>query len=100
MNLHLTETGTVFALLLAFYVFLHCALTIGEIRRTEKASFRVPTPFAKIVSLAEHRKAVDYNALLSMVNSFLNTLKAQLRSLNMFPTEFAPIGQICRSYQE
>ena len=41
MNLHLTDTGTVFALLLAFYVFLHCALTIGEIRRTEKASFRL-----------------------------------------------------------
>ncbi len=84
MNLHLTETGTVFALLLAFYVFLHCALTIGEIRRTEKASFRVPTPFAKIVSLAEHRKAVDYNADVMQCDLFNALLGALIAVLCTF----------------
>ena len=62
MTFNIHEPGTIFALLMAFYVCLHCALTIVEISRTEKAASRVPTPFAKTVSLAAHRKAVDYNA--------------------------------------
>lgn len=84
MNLHQTEPGTVFALLLAFYVFLHCALTISEIRRTEKASFRVPTPFAKTVSLAEHRKAVDYNADVMQCDLFNALLGALIAVLCTF----------------
>ena len=37
MTFNIHEPGTIFALLMAFYVCLHCALTIVEISRTEKA---------------------------------------------------------------
>ena len=64
MHFSFSHSGTVFALLLALYVCLQSALTIIEVRRTERDSLRLPSVFARTVSLAEHRKAVDYNAEL------------------------------------
>lgn len=53
---------TVFLLLLAFYVCVQAALCICEVRSTEKAAGDIPQYFRKRLTLAEHRKAVDYTA--------------------------------------
>lgn len=49
-----------FAALIVFYVCLQTALTIFEVRHAEAGANIVPAAFRPRVSLAEHRKAVDY----------------------------------------
>lgn len=50
----------VFAGLVALYVCVHVALTIFEVRSEEASANVVPAAFRRFISLAEHRKAVDY----------------------------------------
>ena len=49
-----------FVLLIAFYVCVHTALTISEVKSAEAGANVVPAAFRPRVSLAEHRKAIDY----------------------------------------
>ena len=79
MTFHFTEPGIIFALLLAFYVCLQCALTMIEVSRAERHASHVPEPFEKTVSLAEHRKAVDYHVELiqcDLVNALVGAVLA------------------------
>ena len=52
--------SVLFFLLLALYVCLHVALTITEVKSEEAGANIVPAAFRGRVTLAEHRKAVDY----------------------------------------
>lgn len=52
----------VFLALIALYVCLQAAQLIVEVRSVESNINRVPHPFAGVVTLAEHRKAIDYSA--------------------------------------
>lgn len=47
-------------LLIAFYVCVHTALTISEVKSAEASANVVPAAFRPRVTLAEHRKAIDY----------------------------------------
>ena len=47
-----------FVLLIAFYVCVHTALTISEVKSAEAGANVVPAAFRPRVSLAEHRKAL------------------------------------------
>lgn len=47
-------------LLIAFYVCVHTALTISEVKSAEAGANVVPAAFHPRVTLAEHRKAIDY----------------------------------------
>ena len=49
-----------FVLLIAFYVCVHTALTISEVKSEEAGADVVPAAFRPRVTLAEHRKAIDY----------------------------------------
>lgn len=49
-----------FAALIVFYVCLQSALTIFEVRAEEGSANIVPAAFRQRITLAEHRKAVDY----------------------------------------
>lgn len=48
-------------LLIAFYVCVHTALTISEVKSAEAGANVVPAAFRPRVTLAEHRKAIDYS---------------------------------------
>lgn len=50
----------IFAALVAVYVCVHTALTIFEVKTEESLANIVPAAFRQYVSLAQHRKAVDY----------------------------------------
>ncbi len=50
----------IFAALVVFYVCLQSALTIFEVRNEEASANIVPAAFRQRVTLAEHRKSVDY----------------------------------------
>jgi STE24 endopeptidase len=81
MTFHFTEPGIIFALLLAFYICLQCALSMIEVSRAERNASHVPEPFEKTVSLAEHRKAVDYHVELiqcDLVNALVGAVLAVL----------------------
>lgn len=52
--------SVLFVLLIAFYVCVHTALTISEVKSAEAGANVVPAAFRPRVSLAEHRKAIDY----------------------------------------
>ncbi|MDO4937953.1 MAG: hypothetical protein Q4E62_08560, partial [Sutterellaceae bacterium] len=49
-----------FATLIVFYVCLQVALTIFEVKNEEGSANAVPVAFRQRITLAEHRKAVDY----------------------------------------
>lgn len=49
-----------FVLLIAFYVCVQTALTISEVKSSEAGANVVPAAFRPRVTLAEHRKAIDY----------------------------------------
>ena len=49
-----------FATLIVFYVCLQVALTIFEVKNEEGSANIVPAAFRQRITLAEHRKAVDY----------------------------------------
>ena len=51
-----------FLALIVFYVCIQVALLISEVGSAEKAADAVPRAFRGEVSLAEHRKAIDFTA--------------------------------------
>lgn len=51
-----------FLALIVFYVCIQVALLISEVGSAEKAADAVPRAFCDKVSLAEHRKAIDFTA--------------------------------------
>lgn len=53
-----------FVALVVFYVCIHTCLTIFEVRTSEASANTVPAAFRFRISLAQHRKAVDYSGEL------------------------------------
>lgn len=52
--------SVLFVLLVAFHVCVHTALTITEVKSAEAGANVVPAAFRPRITLAEHRKAIDY----------------------------------------
>lgn len=70
-----------FVALVVFYVCVHTCLTIFEVRTSEASANIVPAAFRFRISLAEHRKAVDYSGELlqcDLVNALLGAAIAVL----------------------
>ena len=66
--------NALFVALVVFYVCIHSCLTIFEVRTAEASANIVPAAFRFRISLAQHRKAVDYSGELlqcDLVNSIL-----------------------------
>ncbi len=66
--------NALFVALVVFYVCIHTCLTIFEVRTAEASANIVPAAFRFRISLAEHRKAVDYSGELlqcDLVNALL-----------------------------
>ena len=56
--------NALFVALVVFYVCIHTCLTIFEVRTSEASANTVPAAFRFRISLAQHRKAVDYSGEL------------------------------------
>ena len=56
-----TELTVAVVTMIACFVCVQSALTIFEVRSAERAAVAVPAAFRTYVTLAEHRKAIDYS---------------------------------------
>lgn len=66
--------NALFVALVVFYVCIHTCLTISEVRTAEASANIVPAAFRFRISLAQHRKAVDYSGELlqcDLVNALI-----------------------------
>lgn len=70
-----------FVLMAAFYVCVQTALAISEVKSEEAGADTVPAAFRAYVTLAEHRKAIDYTGEIiqcDLVSAWIGALIALL----------------------